>query len=82
MISGRDGRVELAAPFHHSPRISLWRGGELVDEKDTSYAGSGYRWEVREVQTCVEAGLAESPRHPLEDTLMVMEVLDQILTEG
>jgi predicted dehydrogenase len=77
-VSGPSGRIHLAAPFHHTPRMSLWVRNELVEELDTSYAGSGYRWEVREVQRCVEQGLAESPRHPLEDTLMVMRVLHTV----
>ncbi len=81
-VSGPEGRIHLAAPFHHTPRMSLWVRDRLVEELDTSYAGSGYRWEVREVQRCVEEGLAESPRHPLDDTLMVMRVLDTVAAGG
>lgn len=80
-ICGPDGRIHLASPFHHSPRLTLWAKDRLVDELDTSYAGSGYRWEVREVQRCVAEGLHESPMHPLDDTLMVMRVIDGIAAE-
>jgi predicted dehydrogenase len=79
-LSGPGGRIRLDAPFHQSGRLSHWVGGELVDELDVGYRGSGYRWEVEEVHRCLALGLSESPRHPLDATLGVMRVLDRART--
>jgi hypothetical protein len=38
----------------------------------------GYRLEVREVQRCLDAGETESPRMPLELTLQVARVMEDL----
>jgi predicted dehydrogenase len=78
VISGPKGRVRMHAPFHHSPMLTLERRESVAQTIDTSYEGSGYRFEVEEVHRCLRAGLAESPKMPLDDTLAVMDVLDGI----
>jgi len=78
VVSGSEGRLRLHAPFHHSPRITLHRRGDQIDLWDTTYVGSGYRFEVEEVQRCLAAGLTESDRRPLADTLEVMQWMDAI----
>lgn len=78
VIAGSAGRIELDAPFHHTSRVSRWRAGDLVEEFDVSHPGSGYRLEVDEVHRCLREGLTESPRHPLDDTLEVMRLLDRV----
>jgi hypothetical protein len=77
-ISGAEGRIRVHAPFHHSPLISLHRAGSTVAVRDTSYEGSGYRFEVEEVHRCLAAGLVESPRRPHADTLAVMRWMDEV----
>jgi predicted dehydrogenase len=76
-VTGQFGRIEVHEPFHHSPGLSVYLGGELVEEVDTSYEGSGYRWEIEEVHRCLEHGLTESPIRPLNDTLATMRILDE-----
>jgi predicted dehydrogenase len=78
VVSGSTGRLRLHAPFHHSPRITLHHRGDQVDLWDCSYQGSGYRFEVAEVQRCLAEGRLESHRRPLSDTLEVMQWMDQI----
>lgn len=77
-IAGPEGRVRVHAPFHHSPLVTVHRAGATVSVRDTSYDGSGYRFEVEEVQRCVAAGLVESPRRPHADTLAVMGWMDEV----
>jgi len=43
--------------------------------------GHGYGYEVAEVIACLRAGRPESPRMPLDDTILVMDVLDHIRDE-
>lgn len=78
-VSGPNGRLHLAAPFHHSSRVEHWRAEKLVGFWDVAYEGSGYTFEVAEVERCLEHGLRESPRHPLDDTRAVMAILDSLL---
>ena len=78
-VSGPLGRLHLNAPFHHSSRVEHWKRGELVEFWEVDYEGSGYTFEVAEVERCLAAGLTESPRHPLADTRAVMATLDSLL---
>ena len=41
----------------------------------------GYRYEALEVQRCLRAGQGESPQMPLEETLAIMETLDEIRSQ-
>ena len=78
IVSGREGRLRIHAPFHHSAKITLERQGDVVATYDTSFAGHGFRFEVAEMERCVAAGLTESPLRPPADTLAVMEWMDAI----
>jgi len=43
--------------------------------------GLGYSYELRHVTACVEAGLVESPLVPLEETLVVQELMSEALDQ-
>ena len=81
-VSGPLGRLHLKSPFHHSSRVEHWNRGELTEFWEVDYEGSGYTFEVAEVELCLAAGLTESPRHPLADTRAVMATLDTLQREG
>ncbi len=78
VISGTDGRIRLHAPMHHSPLLTVERRGHVVEEIDTGYEGSGFAFEIAEVERSVQEGLLESPRRPHADTLAVMRWMDEI----
>ena len=77
-VSGPRGRLHLTSPFHHSSRVEHWTRRELTEFWEVDYDGSGYTFEVAEVERCLAAGLTESPRHPLADTRAVMATLDAL----
>lgn len=77
-VAGAEGRIVVHAPFHHSPMLSLWKGGEMIETWDLSYEGSGYRFEVEHFQDCLTKGLSESPIRPFDDTLAIMRVMDDV----
>jgi len=77
-IAGPSGRIRVHAPFHHSPLVAVHRAGATLAVRDSSYEGSGYRFEVEEVHRCIEAGRTESSRRPLADTLAVMAWMDEV----
>ena len=41
-------------------------------------AGNGYRYEAQEVARCLDEGLRESPTMPLDETVALMRILDEI----
>ena len=81
-VSGLEGRLHVPAPHHHPDRIEHWVKGDPKQTWDTSYDGSGYVFEVAEVERCLAGGLTESPVHPLSDTLAVMDILDTVRTQA
>ena len=40
--------------------------------------GHGLRYQAAEVGRCLRAGLTESPRLPLDETVSIMETLDEV----
>ena len=81
LIVGTEGRIVIDPRFHHPHRFVVQREGrpdELVELEPT---GRGYAHELQEVDRCIAAGLTESPAMPLDDTLSVMSVLDDALTQ-
>jgi predicted dehydrogenase len=62
-----------------------WRGGSFsVHEKknfrkfDIPMEGDGYQYEAAEVQRCLLAGRKESPAMPLAESLVVLQVMDEL----
>lgn len=77
-LFGEAGSIRLHSPFYNCARLTLARHGQPPHTVDVPYQGNGYRYEVEEVNRCLRAGLAESPRMPLADTLASMAALDAI----
>lgn len=80
-ISGDHGRIRLTSRFYEpSTTIEFYPG--RVDSRQVipveKEGGWGYQYEIRHVQDCLRSGLTESPVMTLEDTLTMMEVLDEI----
>lgn len=77
-VTGTEGRLLLAEPFHHAPGVTLQRADghrEALEVVDHELA---YRWEVREVERCLEAGVLHSPHLAPADTVAVLRTLDTI----
>ena len=76
-ISGTDGSIGLPAPMHRPQHLVLDRGGS-TEVLDAAFTGDGIRFEVGEVQRCLRAGRRESPIMPLDESVALMEVLDNV----
>ena len=76
-ISGSLGHVRMNTMFHRATSItvSTEQGTRTLA---TPYQGNGYVHEAEEAQRCLRAGLLESPGMPLDETLALMGVLDDI----
>lgn len=77
-MSGSEGRLRIHAPFHHSPRVTLHRRGELEASHDTSHQVSGLQFQVDEVHQCLAREAKESTRMPLGDSIAIAEWMTEI----
>jgi predicted dehydrogenase len=76
LITGTDGWIRLDERVHHPTRLTILNSsGERVVEAPPQ-VGAGYGHQVAEVARCLRAGLTESPFVPLDDTVGVLELLD------
>lgn len=77
LIVGEQGYVRFDDRFFEPRAFTL-----VTEEDEQHYAfdrdNLGYCYEAEEVGRCLHAGLLESPRVPLENTLAVMRTLDAI----
>jgi predicted dehydrogenase len=76
-VSGTRGRIDVSPRFHTPSQFSV-----TVDGHTTSYAhpvaGAGYVDEIEEVHRCLRSGATESSLVPLDDTVAIMRVLDEM----
>lgn len=77
MILGADGWIDVHPRFHRAPAITVWRG----KEPETEEFAYSYAHEFEHVAECLERGLTESPIMPLADTLVVQEVMAEVLAQ-
>ena len=76
-IAGTVGVIDIPALMHCPESITVSVLGE-VERLDGSYEGSGMRFEVEEVHRCLADGRLESDVMPLDETLALMGILDEV----
>lgn len=80
-FSGTEGRIRLTSRFYEPSTTFEYYPGR-VDTRQIipvpKEPGFGYQYEIRHVQDCLRQGLSESPIMSLDDSLLLMEVLDTI----
>lgn len=81
MVLGTKGWVDIPPRFHRMDRLVLHLPGQPPQEIACPRVGQGYSYELRHVTECVAAGLAESPLVPLEETLVVQELMGEALDQ-
>jgi predicted dehydrogenase len=82
VIAGREGRIEIDGVFYRpgSFRLVPRNGREdgEVEEFVFDEPGHGLRYQAAEVGRCLREGLTESPVLPLDETVSIMETLDEV----
>ncbi len=82
VVAGSQGRLELSGPLFDPASVRLVRGvnpqADVVEEIRRSDPGHGWHYEAAEVGRCLRAGLLESPTMPLDESVSIMETLDEI----
>lgn len=77
-VSGTSGRVVVEPTFYApSALVETIGAGEPV-RREFATVGHGLHYEAAEVGRCLRAGLTESAVMPWDDTLAVMDVMDEI----
>lgn len=78
VLSGTSAAVRLPCPWWKPSVMILSREDADVEIVRQPFDGFGYQYEILEVMRCLRAGLLESPRMPLDETLAIMHALDTI----
>ncbi len=76
-ILGTGGRIRIHAPWWRPNRYTLCRPDGPDEDVEIPHGGAGYQFQVIEAMRCVRAGLVESPVMPLDESVRLMEVLDE-----
>ena len=77
-VSGPLGQVRMNSRFHCATSVTVKLLGKDEYTVATPYLGNGYVHEIAEAQRCWQHGLLESPGMPLDETLALMGVMDEI----
>lgn len=78
ILMGTDGWIRIHTPWWIPRTMTLHKPGKEPQVIDIPYAGNGYNYEADEVHRCLKAGKLESDVMPLDETLALMETMDQI----
>lgn len=78
IIIGANGVIRIHAPFWHSDGLTLSLHGQDDQVFSLPRHGNGYNYEAAEAMACLRAGKLESDVMPLDETISIMQTLDQI----
>lgn len=78
VIMGTEGFIRLHTPWWIPKSFTVDKPKQEPQHFDFPFEANGYNYEAAEVQRCLRAGLTESPIMPLDETLAIMETMDQI----
>jgi predicted dehydrogenase len=77
-LIGDLGRIYLHSPVFAPAKITVHRGSGESEVFDLPFASSGYHYQVQEVVRCMGEGRTESPLMPLNETISVMQTMDEV----
>jgi predicted dehydrogenase len=75
VVTGTRGWIRVGPRVHHPTTLTV----RTADGEQTStdeQPGNGYGLQIAEVERCLRAGLTESPLVPLDETVGILEALD------
>jgi predicted dehydrogenase len=78
-ILGDAGRIEMEKSFYeHSTFTVFDLDDNVLFQYEGNIEGRGMQYQALEVERCIIAGLNESPIMSLDETVQIMQVMDQI----
>ena len=78
IILGGNGSIRLHTPWWVGDTLTLQRAGHAPEVIRRPYVANGYSHEAIEVATCARAGQLESTVMPLDESVRIMAVMDEI----
>jgi hypothetical protein len=76
LLTGTSGWVRFEGRMHHPTALTVHTAAGERMITGAPVQGNGFNWEIAEVESCLHAGATESLLAPLEDTIGVLEILD------
>ena len=77
-LLGDRGRIYVHAPVFAPPKLTVSISGAEDEILSLPFAGNGYQFEAEEAAKCIMAGQTESTAMPLDETLAIMQTMDEI----
>lgn len=77
-ILGTDGYIKVHELFAVPTKATLVINNEEIDVIEEPIIGNALNYEAEEVMRCMREGLKESPFMPLDESIQIMEVMDNI----
>jgi predicted dehydrogenase len=78
VVAGTRGLIRVHAPMFRPDKMSLSREDHEDEVLEFALEGNGYNYAAEEVMRCLRDGKLESEVMPLDETLSIMETMDQI----
>ncbi|MBE2239965.1 MAG: Gfo/Idh/MocA family oxidoreductase [Caldilineaceae bacterium] len=78
VLLGDNGSIRVHSPWWVGDTLTLQRAGHAPEVIQRPYFANGFSHEAIEVADCVRAGKLESAVMPLDESLQVMRVMDEI----
>lgn len=76
-IFGTEGYIKVHELFAVPRKVSLFIGKEEIESKEGP-TDNALNYEAEEVMRCLKLGLKESPYMPLDESIQIMETMDEI----
>lgn len=77
-IMGDAGRLRIGSPVFKSSRLTLSDRDGVESVQEFPIEGSGYGYQIREVNDAVRTNRTDSPIMPLSESLSIMRTMDTI----
>lgn len=77
IVCGTEGSIHIPSPWWVPERMTVRRGRATAEYCEPKLA-SGFEYEVAEAGRCLREGLKESPVLPLDESVAIMDTMDQL----
>ena len=77
-LMGTKGRIRIHTHWHSPTKLTLFASDQEEQVIEVPFTGNGYNYQATEVANCLRSGKLESEIMPLDETLSIMQTLDEI----
>jgi len=77
-IYGERGHIYAHPPVFAPSKLTVSVDGEADEVIELPISGNGYHYQVEEIARCMAAGKTQSDVMPLDETLQIMETMDEV----